>query len=438
MRAAGAQRQISLLVDGSPCGPYSVSEVRSRLTEGTVDNDTPYRLNPADEWRPLRELELPKKSGSRSREQVVWWRRVALAALVLLAGSLFYNAAYFFRPDPEEVLAAAGTTPLPQLNLAELRGLALTGHIAAQFELAGRLMTGKGVRPNVVEARQTMEDAANSLEELNRNAVETYARLGQAGAGVEGTVQQTAASVAWLKRAAAMGHPASQERLAAIYATGRGLPRNTIEATRLYLAAAASGSPTAAHEAAMRLLAGEGADQDVPAALGWLEKAAVAGHAPAQEQLAVLLLEGQGTTADPRRAVSLLRQAAEEGRASAQIRLGAIYLDGEHVRRDPVEGVRLLRRAIDSGSVEAMTVLGLAYQTGRGVAREPAEAIALLETAAERGSREARAALDNLQKGGISTAGPAPGATPSPGTPLPAKPVVPEGQFPLLPAPPAP
>jgi len=75
-------------------------------------------------------------------------------------------------------------------------------------------------------------------------------------------------------------------QLAAMYATGDGVPKNEQRAVRLYRRAADNGYPEAQYNLGFMYLLGDGIQRDVGEARRWLELAAGSGHESAIRLLA--------------------------------------------------------------------------------------------------------------------------------------------------------
>ena len=108
------------------------------------------------------------------------------------------------------------------------------------------------------------------------------------------------------RHAAEQGDADAQFDLGFMYATGRGVPQDDVEAVR------------------------------------WYRLATEQGHARAQITLGVMYATGRGVPQDDVEAVRWYRLATEQGHASAQYLLGFAYDYGEGVPEDDVEAVRLV------------------------------------------------------------------------------------------------
>ncbi|KAG0266180.1 hypothetical protein DFQ27_000132 [Actinomortierella ambigua] len=157
-------------------------------------------------------------------------------------------------------------------------------------------------------------------------------------AGKQPTIFDDRKAVKWYRRAALQGHAEAQYRLGDMYASGRGVYRETSEAYR------------------------------------WLRRAADQDHQHAQAQLGRLLQQGQGIDGngqDDVQAVAWFRRAADQGNVEAWFRLGEMYEQGRGVGQDDCKAVACYSRAKDGGHMAALKRYQSMYRRGRGVHQLP-------------------------------------------------------------------
>ena len=118
-----------------------------------------------------------------------------------------------------------------------------------------------------------------------------------------------------LKRAAELGHPGAQLRLAGLYEDGgSGIDADPSESRSWARRAAEGGDPRAMHYYAMQLYQGVGGSQNQAAALGWLKRAAEAGRVDSQFNVARLYETGDtGVAKNPVEAFKWYMIAARRG-----------------------------------------------------------------------------------------------------------------------------
>jgi TPR repeat protein len=102
-----------------------------------------------------------------------------------------------------------------------------------------------------------------------------------------------------MRQAADAGSPQAQYALATFYKEGRGVAKDTQEATRLLAAAARAGMTEAEVEYGIALFNGTGTRKDESAALGYFLKAAKKNNPIGQNRLALMYATGRGVKADP-------------------------------------------------------------------------------------------------------------------------------------------
>ena len=127
------------------------------------------------------------------------------------------------------------------------------------------------------------------------------------------------------------GHIGAQVGLGLMYATGKGVVENDIEAEK------------------------------------WYRLAAEQGSALAQYNLGIIYRNGRGVARDPAEGAKWYRMAAEQGVAAAQFNLGNMYEEGEGVAENYVEAMRWYVEAAEQGLVVAQAALGSINALGVGV-----------------------------------------------------------------------
>lgn len=173
-------------------------------------------------------------------------------------------------PSADELIAAI-PPGIPQA----LRAAVSAGQANAQYELAMRLIEGRGVPKDQVAAAR------------------------------------------WLERAASRGLAPAQYRLGSMYEKGIGVKRDPAAAKRWYLEAAEAGNARAAYNlAAMDVDPGAGEPNHAEAAK-WFQKAAVLGVRDSQYNLGILYARGLGVDKDLRQSFLWFALAAQEGDADA-------------------------------------------------------------------------------------------------------------------------
>jgi TPR repeat protein len=123
------------------------------------------------------------------------------------------------------------------------------------------------------------------------------------------------------RNAAERGHALAQNNLGGLYASGKGVPHDDVQAA------------------------------------AWVRKAAEQGYSPAQSNLGFLYADGQGVARDDAQAAVWLRKAADQGLPRAQYKLGVMYENGHGVPRDHAEALAWYRKAAEQGFEQAKTRL---------------------------------------------------------------------------------
>jgi len=180
------------------------------------------------------------------------------------------------------------------------------------------------------------------------------------------------------------GNARCQVVVGTLYRTGRGVPRDPVEAARWYRKAAEQGSDVGQYELGLLLEAGVGVPVDLVAAVGWYRKAAAQGHARAQHKVGLAYENGTAGPANPVLAAEWYGKAADQNLPIAEYSLGRMYLQGRGVFKDKAKGQALLQKAADAGEPNAMVYVAEMYEKGDGKARDRDQAARLYRDALAR------------------------------------------------------
>lgn len=170
------------------------------------------------------------------------------------------------------------------------------------------------------------------------------------------------------------------------------------------LRAAKLGQPEAQYRLAVMYREGRGAERDFEEYLWWLNKAAEAGHVTAQVELAAHYQIGsfdetpQEEEARNQLAAKWYRRAAEQGHINAQWIMGIFYRFGIGVPVSATDAAAWYRLAAEQGHAMAQCSLADMYEEGEGVPQSFAEAELWYRRAAAQGEEDAIKALEKLPK----------------------------------------
>ncbi|MDB5545038.1 MAG: peptidoglycan-binding protein [Hyphomicrobiales bacterium] len=187
------------------------------------------------------------------------------AAAATASGLTQQTATDMFDPTPVATIAR----PVPGLDI--LRDLAESGRAPAQYELASRLIEGRGVARDAAEAMR------------------------------------------WLEKAAAQNYAPAQYRLGALYEKGAGAERSLKTALQWYTKAAQAGHVRAMHNLGVLLADGVNDRPDYIAAAALFRRAAQHGLRDSQYNIAVLYTRGLGVELNLVEAYKYFSLAAAEG-----------------------------------------------------------------------------------------------------------------------------
>jgi uncharacterized protein len=212
---------------------------------------------------------------------------------------------------------------------------------------------------------------------------------------VKGTPDIAAADVATAIKFCKVASAASRRalyQLGRAYAANQQLP----EAIGAYRKAADKGSTSAMVELGVLLAIGSGVPKDEVQARKLFERAAEGGNPRGAANLAALPNAG-AAPAVPAKARALLAKAAETNSAEAQYQLGLMTADGVGGPADDVAARALFEKAATQGHPGALERMGAFAQSGRGGPQDASAAKAYYEKAAALGNEEAKAALKRAE-----------------------------------------
>ncbi|MEP3280130.1 MAG: peptidoglycan-binding protein [Stappiaceae bacterium] len=164
-----------------------------------------------------------------------------------------------------------GNALIQEIGSLALRTAAVGGDPAAQFEVAVRLTEGKGIRPNLEQAAQ------------------------------------------WYERAANQDLAPAQYRLASLYEKGRGVKKDLGLAQAWYLKSARQGNAKAMHNLAVLYAEGAAGEPKFDDAANWFQKAASHGVRDSQYNLGILYARGLSVERNLEESYKWFALAAKQG-----------------------------------------------------------------------------------------------------------------------------
>jgi hypothetical protein len=172
------------------------------------------------------------------------------------------------------------------------------------------------------------------------------------------TAHRLTNEVAEYRTRAEQGDADAQNKLGALYYTGKGVPKDYGEAVRWYRKSAEQGYAKAEFNLSYMYQHGKGVPLNFVEAERWCRKAAEQGNARAEEGLGYLYYRGEGVPQSYAEAARWYQKSADQGDANAQYVLGYMYYYGYGVEKDRFGAVRLFRQAAAQGNVDARRALG--------------------------------------------------------------------------------
>ena len=149
-----------------------------------------------------------------------------------------------------------------------------------------------------------------------------------------------------------------QDNLGVIYAEGRGVPQDYVQAATWFRKAAEQGDAFAQYSLAYLYTQGLGVDKDYKEAAKWYYKAALQGDVKSEYHIGTLYYAGLGVPQSREMGISWLTRAAQHGDAKAKI-----YLN--RIRHRPIVEVAQVEMAPEE-SHTAEDGLGVVFLQGAG------------------------------------------------------------------------
>jgi TPR repeat protein len=201
-----------------------------------------------------------------------------------------------------------------------------------------------------------------------------------------------------IRSSAAAGYAPAQRALGHLYSEGSaGLPKDEVEAVRLFRLAVAQSNADAMNDLGVMYAHGRGGlSVDEVEAIRLFRASAKQGSAQALSNLGDVYIKGKaGIEKDCHAAQNYYLQAGDGGYPDALATLGAYYITGASCfGKDTPKGVALYRQAADKGSAAGRYLLALCYQEGLGeLQKDYVEAVKLLQMAADQGEPRAQSKL---------------------------------------------
>ena len=154
----------------------------------------------------------------------------------------------------------------------------------------------------------------------------------------------------WFTKAAEQGEPEAMMSLGWLYSKGQGVPKDQLEAVKLWRQAADRGHTIAMLSLGAAYANGDGVVQDYPQAFTWYKKGAEAGDATCMFSLGLMYIAGRGVASDPNEAVKWWTKGAEKEHDGCMANLGWIYLNGGGVQKDHKLAVDWFQKAANLGN----------------------------------------------------------------------------------------
>jgi uncharacterized protein len=272
-------------------------------------------------------------------------------------------------------------------DLQPLEAKAQTGDPESQTLLALAYYSGSLLKKDDAEATRLLRQAA---DHGYLAAEESLGMFAETGIGRDRPAP--AEALDWYKKAAQQGSMDAATDIALMYANGKGVTRDAVQAVAWFRRAAEGGDGSAQYNLALMYERGEGVPQDFTEATRWLTAAADQNLIPPLLALAELSLQPPTSTmtVDVNKAMRYYERAASLGSAVAEVTLGTIFSRGLPGKVDYAQAIEWYKKAAGHGDPDGEFALGVSYALGHGVAVDYAEARHWLDAAATQGQIEAQ------------------------------------------------
>jgi TPR repeat protein len=289
-------------------------------------------------------------------------------------------------------LAEAAIEILGCLRLSAF--LSEQAQVSLHFNCWVRCSQGEGTAQDKAESVKWLRSAAE------KDHAEAQFRLGIMYYDGEGAARNMTEALKWIRLAAEQGHAEAQCSLGVMYFHGKRAARNWAEAVKRFRLDAEQGFAQEQPSLGVINDNGPGEDQLWTESVKWLRLASDLDFCWGQSSPRVMNDSGPGPDQNLTEAVKWFRLAAEQGHAEAQCSLGLMYVLGQGADRNWSEAVKWLRLAAEQGYARGQCCLGAMYDSGPEADQNLSEAAKWYRLAAEQGYAPAQGSLGLMYERG--------------------------------------
>ena len=153
------------------------------------------------------------------------------------------------------------------------------------------------------------------------------------------------------------GDSEARYQLGRMYEQGFGVPKDEIQAFKIFEKAAEEGNAKAALKVGNAYYLGTGTVKNYTDAFKWFQKAAESDNYSAQYNLGLMYEEGLGVKGDIVKAFKAYQQSGEQGYMPAQAALGRMFVEGRGTPQDYTQAIKWYKLAADQGDVDSQMKL---------------------------------------------------------------------------------
>jgi TonB family protein len=211
---------------------------------------------------------------------------------------------------------------------------------------------------------------------------------------------QSSENIATLKMQCEQKNYASCFSLGTKYMSGIEVPKDMVQAAKLYQGACDHAYAKACSALGYFYKAGLGVSQDIDRAVVLCRRGCEGGDGMGCAVLASMYETGEGVPKDIAMAASFDQRGCDQGAPLSCSELGGMYFYGTGVARDEEKAVKLFQRACDGGATPGCRALGSAYEVGRGVLKDETVAATFFQRACDLNDSKACATLGAIYEHG--------------------------------------
>lgn len=179
-----------------------------------------------------------------------------------------------------------------------------------------------------------------------------------------GSFSEKQEAVKHFKVAVEKGNPIAMSHLAFMHSNGEGVPKNYVEAFKLYFRLLDTDAYEVESKLGLFFDNGLGVDRNYGEALKWYGRSAKKGISSSNYALGILHLHGRGVEQNEIKACGYFTLGAEQGDIDSMVQLGHLYYAGKEIAKDSKKSFSWFSKAADKGDAAATFWVGTMHEEG--------------------------------------------------------------------------